>query len=621
MSASFLLSNPGEVPLSRLVEDFELYSRNFLRIAPKTGGLQPFIWNHPQRMLAKAVQWQIDRALPIRVVILKSRQVGISTWIQGFLFHRTHLRENRNAITLAHVADSSSKLFEMSRRMYDHMATLDPRHPLAVQKRHLTRKQITFAGSGSSSHVTVVGKGAGRGFTAAYLHSSEMAFWETARETMTAIKQAVPKIPDSAVFIESTPNGFGNEFHRQWIRSRTNRSGYIAVFIAWYHDPTCTMRPWFEMNELDDDERVLVEKYGVTLPQLAWRRDTIDNECDGDKDKFLQEYPSDDRTCFLVSGRPVFDEGGLEYQLDALPSPDPWEGAPPPVEIERKDDGGYELIVLTTRRAEPDEAFESRRSWLTLYHPIDTRHPIPRHTYIVGADPSEGDPGSTASPLAVLDKVDLSLAGLWYGRCPPDLLAERAVKMCRFFNEALLIWEANNHGLAFGIRVRELEYYNVWMRQVSADSVSQEVTDKPGYMETERARQDLFNTLRKYVREAAARGYPPLRDPILVNELARAVYEGSKVMAPEPFLIDCLIAFGLTLQAHRGNMEEPLEPSPIEVISPIWEQFSAMYARGQRPTDKDLSAYAVSADELERYDEMVHNMEKARRSRGLGPQT
>lgn len=597
----------SRVPLSQVRDDYELYSTNFLKIVniKVEGQLIPFEWNKPQRKLAAAVKWQEQRGLPVRVVILKSRKVGISTWVQGWNFWRAHLRENRNAVTIAHDQESSMLLFEAQRRFYDHFAEFPDSHPLWVQKRHLTRRQISFISNRSSTRVLVVSKGTGRGMDAFDVHASEFAFWETAKEAMLAIRNAVPRLAGTSVFIESTPHGWGNEFHGEWERAKAKTSGYIAVFIGWYDDPRANAIPWFDERDLDETERELIGLYGVTLENLAWRRNMIADECGGDAETFLQEYPSDDRSCFLSSGRPAFDAEGMRYQQDGVPSPDPWEGAPPASEIEAGTASGPNLIIRPTQRGR-----------LRIYKDV-----VPRHHYIAGIDPSEGDPGSTASPIAVLDQYTMELSALWYGRTPPDLLAEHAVRICNYYNEAGMIWEANNHGLAFGQRVSDLEYFNVYMRKTSDESVAQAQTDKPGYMNTERSRQHLFNTLRAYVREARIKKWPALRDPVMVGEILTLIYEGDKAVAQPGRLYDTLIAFGLALVWHRGSRDAPLEPLSLEVMQRAHEQVGWRFQIGERPSLQEMKGLECTAEELERYDDMMYELERTQRRRGLGRAT
>lgn len=614
-SATSSPPNRRLVSLETLIEDHELYSTNFQKITNKEADLIPFTWNRPQWKVAAAARWQIDRGLPVRLFILKSRQVGISTWVQSFMFHRCHLRQNRQALTLAHKADSAIKLFEMERRFYDNL----PREgPISAAKRHFTRKLIQFSGTQSSTQVEVVGE-SGRGFTCHYLHLSEMAFYADAKTTMTAVKQAVPRRPDTAVFVESTPNGWGNEFHKgymrakrmefrlnaqgQWISEtlRPGKSEYIAVFIAWYDDPSCSEIPWFEESDLDDDERDLVSKYGVTLEQLAWRRLTLENECDGDLDVFMQEYPSDDVTCFLQSGRSAFDRDGIAYQLQAIPpAVDP---STLPAESEIEFDAPTKKMLVTPTKHGRLLVFED---------------PIPRHTYCIAADPSEGDRGSDRTPIVVLDQMTLSFPAIWYGCVPPDILARHGINLAQHYNQGVFGWEANNHGGAVRDEVLRIGYPNLYYRTASADSVAMRESDKLGYMQSIRSRIDAIHTARKYIREAPGHGWKPLRDPRVVPQLTSFVWDEGKPVAEEGAEDDFVLAMAIALMMHRGDTQNPLEPLSIAILQAA---YNALDRDIGRPLDVvQMRALGVTCEDLERYDEYVEKREKLMKKKGLRKQ-
>jgi hypothetical protein len=590
----------SSVPLSRIVSDYRLYSRAFLKVVSMDKERVPFIWNKPQRRLAAAVKYQQDRQQPVRVIILKSRKVGISTWVQGFNFWSAHLHDDCDGVTLAHTIESAQELFEIQRNFYDGFAELPEGHPLHVQKRRLTRKLIQFQTTGSSTQVLTVGKGSGRGLTPFRVHGSEVAFWENAKEALLAVRNAAPRTPETAVFLESTPHGWGNVFHEEWLRAKAKRSGYIALFISWMDDPRAHAIPWFTDGDLDDDERDLVRLYGIGLDQLAWRRTTVENECGGDVDQFKQEYPSDDVSCFLTSGRPVISASSLQYQTDALPKPDPYEGL-------------VQSEITFNAELQRVEVIPERRGRLIILRP-----PIPRHRYIDAWDPSEGDPGSTASPGVVLDQYDLKVSAVWYGRTPPDLLADHAVLVSRYYNDALLAWEANNTGLAFGNRVEELGYHNIFMRMVSEDSISKKPGLKPGYSTREQSRKHLFLCLAQYAREAAKQHWPPILHPVVVGEMSTLIYDGDKAMAQPGCLFDTLIALGICLYIHRGNMETALEPLSREVIERAFSEIIPNLRLGIRPTQQQLDEGNMTMEELERLDEMSYELEKSQRRRGLG---
>ena len=86
----------------RLCEDFEYYAENCLRIRPKAGGLVPFVLNEVQRAVHARLEAQRENTGRVRALILKARQPGISTYVEGRYFHRVTQREGVSAFILTH---------------------------------------------------------------------------------------------------------------------------------------------------------------------------------------------------------------------------------------------------------------------------------------------------------------------------------------------------------------------------------------------------------------------------------------------------------------------------------------------------------------------------------------
>jgi len=250
---------------------------------------------------------------------------------------------------------------------------------------------------------------------------------------------------------------------------------------------------------------------------------------------------------FALSGRPAFDTRAVLHYTNELAKIIAAGELPKKMEIESDPPGiGVPNIIVYDRGR------------LRIFFDREDRH-----TYIVGADPSEGDPGSDHSPLAVLDQQTMDLAATWFGKAPPDVLACTAIDLARYFNEGMVAHEANNHGILFGETVIQLGYPNLYYRKVAEDSVSGAITEKPGYLSTTRNREYLFNTERKYVRMRMGR----IRCPHFVQQMQSLIYVDDKVQAGVGMEKDLLSAFGVALMAHRGTMNVPLEPLPIDFVN------------------------------------------------------
>src|SRR5438067_9983570 len=73
----------------RLAADLEYFAQHALKLRPKMGPLEPFRFNLAQQELHRVVEAQRTKTGRVRIVILKARQLGISTYIASRLFHRT----------------------------------------------------------------------------------------------------------------------------------------------------------------------------------------------------------------------------------------------------------------------------------------------------------------------------------------------------------------------------------------------------------------------------------------------------------------------------------------------------------------------------------------------------
>jgi hypothetical protein len=73
----------------KLNTDLEYFSAQMLRLRPKSGGLEPFLFNEAQRELHRRLEEQKAQTGRVRAIILKARQLGISTYISARYFRQT----------------------------------------------------------------------------------------------------------------------------------------------------------------------------------------------------------------------------------------------------------------------------------------------------------------------------------------------------------------------------------------------------------------------------------------------------------------------------------------------------------------------------------------------------
>lgn len=589
---------------------FGLFCRNCLVIINKHGERVPFVLNSSQRIILKTILRLIKAGIPPRIIVLKARQVGVSTLVEALLTWTALLKANRSCLVIAHTIKSSKTIFRMCRNF----------HRLLPEDMHQeTRLQnVSEVEYDSGSRVQIEVQGDARSYTAQVVHISEFAFFEQATSTLLAVMQTIPNTTDSLAVIESTANGMGGvgeKFHKMCMRAMglaldpevpEDEKGWTFIFIPWFqHDEYEMDVPAGLPFALSDTEKDLMRRHPeITFRKLKWRRWCITTNCDGDEEMFQQEYPATPREAFLASGRPAFNRESIDHYTEKLAELTAKGELPPSCELEAEPPGISMPRIVRHERGRLRIFFE----------------PHDRHTYIVGADPSEGDPGSDASPLSVLDQQTMNLAAVWYGRTPPDLLAFRAMELGLYYREALIIGEANNHGILFHDTLIQAGYSNVYFRRTSEESVAGEVTDKPGYMTGVKSRENMFNTLRKYVRMRLGE----IRCPHMVQQIQTAVYIDDKVQAGVGSEKDLLISFALCLMAHRGSMKNPLIPLPEDILAAVASRAQLLKEREGRDAAEGYVQKTLGIESGMTLDEVLAGMDAAlereewQKRRGVG---
>jgi hypothetical protein len=270
--------------------DFNLYALNCLKIRTKSGAIADFELNSAQQYLDKKINEQIKKNGKVRAIILKGRQQGISTYIEGRLFWRVSNNAGKRAFILTHEAEATNNLFEMADRYYQLCPELfKPRLGASSQR------ELSFDLIDSGYRVGTAGnKNTGRSSTIQYFHGSEAAFWDNASDIAKGALQAVADEEGTEIFIESTANGKLNWFYEQWQLAIAGESDYQPIFIPWFWQQEYRVKPSSSMiataEELD-----MMKLYNLDMSQLAWRRKKIAELSSAGlrgEDEFRQEYPS-----------------------------------------------------------------------------------------------------------------------------------------------------------------------------------------------------------------------------------------------------------------------------------------------------------------------------------------
>lgn len=279
----------------RLRDDFQHYAGKCLSIRTKAGGVEPLILNEAQLYIHQQVEAQREKTGKVRAIILKGRQQGCSTYVEGRFYWRVSHTKGVRAFILTQEEEATNNLFDIANRYHENCPT-----PVKPATGAANAKELYFSKLDSGYKVGTAGnKAVGRSSTIQFFHGSEVAFWPNAQQHAAGILQAIPDGDGTEIFLESTANGIGNYYHQQWQAAESGESDYIAIFVPWYWQSEYT-RDAEDGFALTEEENEYSGAYGLSLGQMAWRRNKILQL--KDENLFKQEYPATAAEAFQVSG-------------------------------------------------------------------------------------------------------------------------------------------------------------------------------------------------------------------------------------------------------------------------------------------------------------------------------
>jgi hypothetical protein len=498
----------------RLFEEFRLYSKYALKVRTKDGEIKPFVLNEAQDILLNKIEDQLKAEGKIRIIILKARQMGMSTFVGGYLYSRVSQRKAKKALVITHLAESTKSLFDLTKRYHDHCPEI-----LKPQTKYSSRKELVFNVLDSAYAVaTAGGDGIARGETITDAHLSELAFWPpaTARDNLNAILQSIPNAKDSCIIVESTANGVSGPFYDLWRGAVEGTNGFIPVFLPWNIQPEYR-EPVPDNFKRTPEEEELVEKHGLDDAQLMFRRKKI---AASGRELFMQEYPLTAEEAFITSGRPIFNLEQLQDMLNKAPD------------------------ILERLALENDEWVSNGRGELLVYRQHD-----PGETYYIGADISMGVRGGDWSVAQVLDSQKRQVA-VYRAHVHPDYFATVLYNLGMYYNTAKIIPENNNHGILTCTRLaKDMSYPNVYFT-TDVDKLTERETIKIGFTTNVKTKPLIIDQLRASLREREVELY----DKTTIRELMTYVAnETGGMEAEQGCFDDCVISLALANHVHEGR--------------------------------------------------------------------
>jgi len=312
--------------------DYQFFSMRNIKIINKKKKQVALVQNAAQMKLDDKIKELREAGQPPRIIVLKSRQMGISTDMQGRIVWTTTTKHNSNALIVAHTAKATSSIFSKSKYMVDNL----PEDKQPLQKAS-NATEIVFdkpsgykgVDRGINSKISLQTAGStslARGDTYNIVHLSEFAFWEGTNDKdpatqLTGINQAVPDETDTCVVIESTANGY-NAFKDLWDDAVDGKNGWTPMFFPWYTHEEYVRPLDIDVQDfldtMEDYEVYLREIMKLPLERINWWRHTKLINCNGKLNMMKQENPTTPEEAFLMSGSPVFDTEKVAQRIEVL---------------------------------------------------------------------------------------------------------------------------------------------------------------------------------------------------------------------------------------------------------------------------------------------------------------
>lgn len=518
----------------------------------------PFTLNWAQDHYVSRIEAQYNANKPMRFIILKARQMGLSTATEAFLFTMSFLHTNNRSLVISHDQTSYEHLLGMSKRYWSTFWARRLYHTDYSSRKELAWKET------SSSIFTATAKSvdAARSQTVHGLHASEVAFWPDPKTLMTGLRQTIPTRPGTFIALESTANGVGNYFHTTWNAAMSGDSEFEPLFFPWWKHPEYTAptaRLPTVLGPLNSEERLLyiyLRSQGCSDPEhrIIWHRFALRDLCQNDMNKLHQEYPTTPEEAFVASGSNVF-------PLDKLN------------EIYRRNEGTRGYIHLKDDR--PIFTPSAEGTAAVFRWPSRSRD---YGKYIVSGDPTHTTRGDYAV-IQVIHRRTFEVVARIRLRCTPVQFAQHLVAVARYYNDALLVAESTGPGYATIGAIMQMGYPFVWQGHW-LDKTPGSMSDRFGF-ETNVARKAAAVG---YLLQVIVDGTLLLHDPITYQELVNYVTLDSGGYGPNSRdgFDDCVMSLAIGVLCTM--LEPPLPPVGSESNPSVMEDL-------MNPVNTDVPGY------------------------------
>ncbi|NLZ82085.1 MAG: terminase, partial [Clostridiales bacterium] len=503
--------------LIKILSDPILWGSSFCKVVDKNGKTVPFVMN-PQ-------QTELVNGLSKYNIVLKSRQLGITTVSCCLSLYYAITQPNSHCMLISFSMDSANSIFDKLKSMYDSI-------PNAIKPRELAnnRSYLKFDNGSKISVCTMGSKELARGSSLKFVHISEIGFCKQDKvvKQLLAIEQAL--LPDGKIVLESTANGL-NEFSNMWDRAEQGESLYKPFFFSWIDDKIMFAEEYkqfatrykgiygksLEHNELEPIEQTYFDM-GASLEQLMWRRLKIANSTEM---QFKQEYPANPLEAFITSGANIFNAEKVQRLFN-----------------ERKT-----IEKITNISDIPMELKLYLNNYLSVWET-----PQKGTKYYIGVDSAEGI-GQDSTVIDVLNADGMEVAQFRTNKIQAYEMATITNAMGLWYNRALIVVEKASTGGVILDRLRNTYKYKNLYKHKDYDNKGKMVK-KIGWVTSSKTKPILINDLVEWFENNDIF----VRSTATLSEMKTYMFDGSSTNAERGKHDDTIISLALAVQGIKSGV-------------------------------------------------------------------
>ena len=162
-------------------------------------------------------------------IILKSRQLGISTLSAGYSLWMMLFHKDKNVLCIATKQETARNMVTKVKFMYDNLPSW-----LKIDADENNKLSLRLA-NGSQIKATSASSDAGRSEAVSLLLIDEAAFIENIGEIWASAQQTLAT--GGGAIVLSTPYGTGNWFHKTWVSAEAGVNDFLPIKLPWYVHP------------------------------------------------------------------------------------------------------------------------------------------------------------------------------------------------------------------------------------------------------------------------------------------------------------------------------------------------------------------------------------------------